>query len=143
MGSYAECWLDSLNIGSTKDYFDSELMQLFRASDKRVQRCSLKALPRPLCRRTNWMEGPEEKVDVVYYVASAWLVKDRLELKGYTLDTSKRAFIKQIRAESKQYARLAEMNTFSGDLKVEMTNHYKRMANLLKELDVSEWVSTL
>ena len=141
MGSYAECWLDSLNIGSTKYDFDSELMQLFRASDKGVQRCALKELPHPL--RSWGTEDLEKKVVVVYYIAPALLVKGRLELKGYTLDTSKRAFIKQIRAESKQYARWAEENEFSEDLKATMTNHYKSTAKLLKELDVSEWISTL
>jgi len=92
MGSYAECWLDSLHVGSTKNYFDSGLMQLFRASDKRVHKCAVKELPRPMRNWADYVEDPEKKVDVVYYIAAAVLVKDRLELKGYTLETSKRAF---------------------------------------------------
>ena len=78
MGSYAECWLDSLYIRSTKNHFDSDLMRLAsRPSDKRVRRCTVKNLPRPMRQwAERYMEDPEEKVAVVYYAAPATLVKD-------------------------------------------------------------------
>jgi hypothetical protein len=134
MGSYAECWLDSLHIGSTKDYFDSSLMQLFRASDKHMKRCAVKDLPRPMRQWADYMEDPEENVDVVYYAAPASLIKDRLELKGYTLDTAKRAFMKRIRAEIKEY---------TGEVIEGMDDYYQHKVKLLKSLDVDQWVATL
>jgi hypothetical protein len=34
MGSYAECWLDDLLVGSSKNDIDTEIISLFRAQDK-------------------------------------------------------------------------------------------------------------
>ncbi len=62
MGSYAECWLESLYVGSTKNDFDYGLMQLFRAADKRVLRCSVNDLPKPMHRWTDHVEDLKEKV---------------------------------------------------------------------------------
>jgi len=103
MGSYAECWLESLYVGSTKDDFDYNLMQLFRASDKRMHQSAVKDLPRPMRQWADHEEDPDEKVDVVYYTAPAFIIKDRLELKGYTLSTAKRAFMKRMRAAAQFY----------------------------------------
>jgi hypothetical protein len=141
MGSYAECWLDSLYIGSTKNDFDSDLMRLFRRSDKRLQRCAVKELPRPLRNWTDDLEDPEEKVDVVYYIAAAPLVKDRLELTGYTLDTAKRAFMKRMRAEAKEYAKWAEREEYNNKAFAEIKDGYESKAKLLKALDVDEWLA--
>jgi hypothetical protein len=142
MGSYAECWLDSLYVGSTKNHFDSDLMQLFRASDKRVHRCAVKELPRPMRNWADYMEDPEEKVDVVYYIAAAALVKDRLELKGYTLDTAKRAFTKRMRAEAKEYADRVETTEYNKVI-AEMKDSYENRAKFLAALDVDQWLATL
>jgi hypothetical protein len=89
----------------------------------------------------NWagyMENPEEKVDVVYYIASATLVKDRLELKGYTLDTAKRAFMKRMRAEAREYASWEKTTENE-----EMRGYYAKKVKLLKALDVNQWLATL
>src|SRR5882762_245984 len=68
MGAYAECWLESSHIGSTKYDFDFRLMQLFRHSDKRVQRLAVKNLPDSF---TSWIdtENPKRVVQLVYYSA--------------------------------------------------------------------------
>jgi hypothetical protein len=134
MGSYAECWLESLYIGSTKNDFDYGLMQLFRASDKRVHRSAAKDLPRPIHQWANYLEDPKEKIAVVYYTAPAYLIKDRLELKGYTLSTAKRAFMKRMRAEQREY---------SNEVIEGMEEYYENRANLLKGLDVDQWLATL
>lgn len=128
MGNYAECWLESFYVGSTKDDVDYNLMQLFRASDKRVLRSAVKDLPEPMHHWTSRVEDLEEKVNIVYYAAAASLIKDRLELKGYTLSTAKRAFTKRIRVEAKLYAKHDSL---------------KNQADLFKVLDVDEWLATL
>jgi HEPN/Toprim N-terminal domain 1 len=133
MGSYAEFWLESLFIGSTKNAFDPNLMQLFRASDKRVHRCAVKELPQPRHHWASYME-PDEIVDAVYYTAPVPLVKDRLELKGYTLDTAKRAFAKRMRAQAKEYKHEARAG---------LEDYYENKAKLLKALDEDKWTATL
>jgi len=135
MGSYAECWLESLYVGSTKNDFDYGLMQLFRASDKRRHRFTVKDLPRPLHRWASYIENPKEKIDVIYYAAPAFLIKDRLDLKGYTLSTAKRAFVRRMRAEARECTRLVTKG---------MEDYYEnKRANLLKALDVDEWLTAL
>jgi hypothetical protein len=132
MGSYAECWLDTLYVGSTKNHFDYQLIQLFRASDKRIERSTLKDLPRAM-RWASHGYGQDEKFDVVYYAAPAWIVRDRLDLKGYTLSTSKRAFMKRIRVQAKEFA------TPTAGLE----DYYESRAAILNALDVDSWLGTL
>lgn len=134
MGSYAECWLESLYVGSTKNNFDNGLMQLFREPDKRAYRCAVKDLPRPLRQSANYTEDPGETIEVVYYTAPALLIRDRLELKGYTLSTAKRAFIKRIRAHAREY---------SNEVIEGMEDYYENKSKLLKALDVDQWLATL
>jgi hypothetical protein len=132
MGAYAECWLDSLHIGSTKYDFDFRLMQLFRHSDKRVQRLAVKNLPDSL---SSWIDtgNPERVVQLVYYSAPAATIKDRLELLGYTLSNTKRAFMRNIRAQAKEYSEPTQG----------MEEYYENRARLLKSVDVDKWLAAL
>jgi hypothetical protein len=134
MGAYGECWLESLYIGSTKNDFDLGLMQLFRASDKRMYKSAVKDLPSPMRRWASYVDNPKEKINVVYYTIPALLIRDRLDLKGYTLATAKRAFMKRMRTEITEYT----------DEVVEgMKDFYENRARILRALDVDEWVATL
>lgn len=134
MGSYAECWLESLYIGSTKNDFDPTLMELFRASDKRMYRCASKDLPRPMHHWASDVENPKEKFDVVYYTAPALVIRDRLDLNGYTLATAKRAFMKRMRAEIRHCTKLVVP---------QLKDYYENRADILKALDVDQWLATL
>jgi hypothetical protein len=132
MGAYAECWLDSLHVGSTKYDFDFRLMQLFRHSDKRVQKSAAKNLPASL---STWIdkEKPDRVVQVVYYSAPVTVIKDRLELQGYTLSTAKTAFMRNIRAQAKEYSESTEG----------MEDYYENRVKLLRSVDVDKWVVAL
>lgn len=134
MGAYAECWLESLYVGSTKYDYDHGLMQLFIASDKRVHRSTVKDLPKPMHRWAEDVEDPKEKFDVVYYTAPAFLIQDRLELKGYTLETAKRAFTTRARAEAREY---------TTGVTEEMKEYHEDRGKFFKELDVDKWLDTL
>lgn len=137
MGSYAECWLDSLYLGATKNDFDSVLMALFRPRDKHVVRGAAKEMPFQV---RHWLEHVEndEQISAVYYSASAHTVRDRLDLKGYTFETSQEAFIKCMRSEAADAARYA---TPSGD--VLMDEYYKSRVALLSGLDTCQWLAAL
>jgi hypothetical protein len=134
MGAYGECWLESLYIGSTKNYVDAGLMQLFRASDKRMYKSLAKDLPSPMRRWASHADDPKERVNVVYYEAPAFLIRDRLDLKGYTLATAKRAFMKRMRAEMREH---------TGEVVEAMKDFYESRARILNALDVDEWIATL
>jgi hypothetical protein len=132
MGAYAECWLDSLHVGSTKYDFDFRLMQLFRHSDKRVHKSAVKNLPASL---STWIDGeePDRVVQVVYYSAPVAMIKDRLELQGYTLSTVKKAFMRNIQAQAKEYSEPTEG----------MEDYYENRVRLLKSVDVGKWLVAL
>jgi len=132
MGSYVECWLESLYVGSTKNDFDYSLMQLFRSSDKRVERSAVKDLPRSM-RWADYVDDPNEKVDVVYYTAPVRVIRDRLDLKGYTLAAAERAFMKRMRIQARDYS----------EPTAGMEDYYETRANILKALDVGKWLATL
>ncbi len=132
MGAYAECRLDSLLIGSTKYDFDFRLMQLFRPSDRRVYKSAVKNLKDPL---PGWMErdNRDEVVHFVYYRAPVGVIRDRLELQGYTLPTTKRAFMRNIRVQTKEYSEPTEG----------MDAYYENRVRLLNSVDVDKWLAAL
>lgn len=134
MGSYAGCWLDSLYVGSTKNHFDPTLMQLFRASDERQVHRKISELPVQV---RGWSVGGEDdnsEIDVVYYEAPARVIKDRLELKGYTFEICSAAFLKCIRAEAARYSEYSA--TMGGDF-------YQPIASMLEVVEVDSWLDAL
>jgi HEPN superfamily Toprim-like protein len=102
MGSYAQCWLGGLYVGSSKNDVDHGIMQLFRPSDKRTLPARSVDLPSQL---KDWTDDLEDDgANVVFYTAPAAVVQDRLELLGYTLDTAKSAFAKSLGVEAANHA---------------------------------------
>src|SRR5574337_1498821 len=101
MGNYAQCWLGNFYVGSSKNDIDSGLMGLFRQSNKQMISDSNAIMPHHL---EHWLS--EMKQDntlcIVYYAAPVSVVRDRLNLLGYTLETSREAFEEYIRGELQQ-----------------------------------------
>jgi hypothetical protein len=133
MGSYAECWLGPFYVGSTKNDIDPGLMALFRSGDKTIVCGKNRELP---FQRRRWSEGveDEEDVSVVFYRAPVSIVRDRLELKGYTLDVAKSAFTTSIRAEAAQYTAWAQDSGFEV---------FGPIARVLQVTDVDQWLAAL
>lgn len=90
MGNYAEFWIGPFYLGKTKSEADPGLMQLFRQSDRNVVQGTKKELP--LTER-RWFDDvkDDENVTAFYYHAPVRIVRDRLNLKGYTVETAKSA----------------------------------------------------
>src|SRR5689334_19870511 len=97
MGSYAECWLGQLYVGSSKNDVDHGLMQLFRPADKRTLDPWSGQLPEQLKSWANDVEDQTTKV--VFYTSPVSVVRDRLEFLGYTLEIAKTAFAKSLKAD--------------------------------------------
>lgn len=133
MGSYAECWLGPFYVGSTKNDIDVGLMQLFRSSDKTVVRAKKPNLPFQMHRWTDDIDDDEE-VSVVYYSTPARVVRDRLELRGYTLEVAKAAFTTSLRGQAAHYEQMSMR---------EHMEAFQPIARLLEAIDVDEWLATL
>lgn len=132
MGSYAQCWLGGLYVGSSKNDVDPAIMQLFRPPDKRVLPARSPDLP-PQIR--DWATDLEDDdANVVFYITPATVVHDRLELLGYTLDTAKAAFARSLSDDAANYAQWSL--GAQGDL-------FKEQACLLESIDVEVWLDGL
>jgi HEPN/Toprim N-terminal domain 1 len=133
MGSYAECWLGSFYVGSTKNAVDPDLMQLYRASDKTTFQGKKREVPYHLRRWTEHVEDDED-VTVVCYQAPVSIIRDRLELKGYTLATAKAALSISISAEASRYTEWLDQQ--GGE-------YFARNARVLGMADVDRWLAAL
>lgn len=91
MGSYAHCWLDKLLVGTSKNDIDSELISLFRPQDKIVKGSLKGDVPNHLKHYAEYLDEDAE-LNVVYYEAPVHIIKDRLDILGYNLQTVKEAF---------------------------------------------------
>lgn len=132
MGSYAQCWLGGLYVGSSKNDVDHGIMQLFRPSDKRALAARSLDLPPQL---NAWADDLEdEAANVVFYAAPAVVVQDRLELLGYTLETAKAAFARSLSADAANYAQWSL--GAHGEL-------FKEQARLLEGANVDAWLAAL
>lgn len=145
MGSYAEFWLSKVYVESTeskfyvgsteKDYIDPDLMQLFRSSDKKIITSNKSNPPNKLSRWVEYIQEEEdvENVNVVFYSASAKIIKDRLEIIGYSLDNAKKAYSCYLKNEIESYEESVAGN--NGDV-------FKPL-DILRSMNVEVWLSTL
>lgn len=133
MGSYAECWLGSFYVGSTKNDIDVGIMQLVRSSDKNIIRGKKSQLPIQMHRWTDHVDDDEE-VSVVYFQVPIRVIRDRLELRGYTLAVAKHAFTQNLLHEAAQYKEWSEGE--HGEI-------FQSIAQILATTDVDAWLSAL
>jgi hypothetical protein len=133
MGNYAECWLGSLYVGATKNDIDPDLMLLFRAEDKVTVQGTAGRLPFQVRR---WMHGVErgEEVVATFYRAPLPAVRDRLELRGYTLAVARAACARSFAGEAALYKKWAEGS--QGKL-------FEPIARVLGDADVDAWLAAL
>jgi hypothetical protein len=133
MGSYAECWLSSFYLGSTKGEIDPSIIRLFRSSDKNKFSGTKSQIP---LQSRHWLKyfDDNEEIDVVYYSASVKVIRDRLHLDGYTLDISRDIFMKSIVKEIEKYEELSQRK--QGEIFLEPLK-------FLKMMDVDTWLLTL
>ena len=144
MGSYAYCWLDDFKVGSTDEYIDAWLMSLFRPSDKIITSSLPINFPSNLdYYRKEMKDYPDLKV--IYYEAPVYIIRDRLRVLGYDLETAKVGFQAWISAEKDHYFELAtqkeskEKNIIDSQL----SDHYRRQAEILSNFSPDKWIENL
>jgi hypothetical protein len=143
VGSYAQCWLDDLFVGSSKNDIDPDLVSLFRQEDKIVLSAPVHDLPPHLEQyRETLNEDPSLKIN--FYKAPISVVRDRLDILGYDLDTAEQAFEEWIREEKTRTIELLEdwsqRESTSRDM---MENHYRTEVEILASLTPRSWIEGL
>lgn len=140
MGSYAQCWLSDLYVGSTKNEINPDIMSLFRSTDKNIVREKM-LLPLPQMNR--WLskvEGNNSDADddtdfpFVYYAAPATTIIDRLNLFGYTFETSCKVFEEGLKGE------IARHNRWYRE---ELKDHNQTILFMLENFSVETWQAGL
>lgn len=143
MGSYAQCWLDDLFVGSSKNDIDPNLMSLFRAKDKVVLSEPLNDLSPPLEHYRDQLEE-DHNLKIVYYETRVDIARDRLDVLGYDLRTAEAAFQEWITGElessKERLKRLQTNNPAHRDL---MEEHYQIEVEILSELSPTAWIEGL
>jgi len=113
MGSYANCYLGPFHVGSSKGDVDPFLMGHFSATDK-VVTSDFDALPAVLRAQYDRTalkdegEGPNNTSPFVFYRAELSVVRDRLEVQGYTYAAACDAFAQCVQLELAQERKRAE-----------------------------------
>jgi len=143
VGSYAQCWLDDLFVGSSKNDIDTEIISLFRPQDKIISASLTGSVPNHLKHYQETL-SEEPTLKVVYYEAPVDVVRQRLNVLGYDLDTAKKAFSTWISEEHKRAQELAEeWGERDSDSKELMGEHYNKECEILSSLTPEDWIENL
>lgn len=132
MGSYSELKLGSFYIGSIKNAIDPFLMTLYREADKRINVVATNEVE--LEHKYGLEDLEEENVTLVQYVCQAAVVRDRLELMGFTREVAEAGFQKGIQEEIERYKEYA--NKKHGDV-------FKEHLAILQNLTLEKWLVSL
>jgi len=131
--SYDGCWVSEFYIGSIEDDIDPSLMQLFRASDKQIMISSNANLPNHLKEWVKYYAEEEDDINVVFYSSPARIIKERLELIGYSLTNAKRAYYRYLNGEISKYKKLAESRD---------SDFFRSEIKILSLISLDKWLST-
>lgn len=143
MGSYAQCWLDDLFVGSSKNDIDPDLISLFRPEDK-VSTRHIEAVHPALIDQYAEALADDEDLCVVYYETTVDHAEDRLKVLGYSLETAKDAFSAWISGEICACADRSERLQISDpDFRDLMLESYQKDQDILKSLSPENWINWL
>jgi hypothetical protein len=143
VGNYAQCWIDDLFVGSSKNDIETEIISLFRSRDKKIIASPIGSLPVHLKHyREDLEKDPELKV--IYYEAPLDVVRDRLNVLGYDLATAKEAFRDWISEEKKHVLEMAE-EWAAKDSKIQdlMEGRCRKEFGILSSLSPESWIENL
>lgn len=120
-------------MGSSKNDVDPSLIHLFRHGDKKFSIGRTDGLPSCLAR---WFVEDSEDVEAVYYSIPVSTLRDRLELRGYTIANCRRAFdlaLAREVSEAEQWSTTAQAHASA----------FSERAELLRSMSVDVWTEAL
>ena len=143
MASYAHCWLDGLLIGSTRNFVHPDLISLFNPADKIILSPPIEMSPPHVLHHKEWLvEDPESRL--IYYETNVGIVRDRLEILGYDLETSKSAFCEWRGAELERCTdHIRELQSKKANYVPIMIEFCNRDIEFLEQLTPDAWVNAL
>ena len=131
MGSYSELRLGAFHLGWIKDEIDPLVMTLFRETDKRVytaEESDLDLLPDLAVEMFREGQAPV----IVRYSCPVPIVKDRLELMGFTREVAEAGFRLGLNADIERY----EGFPSRGDV-------FEGVLGVLRGLNLDEWLTAM
>ncbi len=143
MGSYAHCWLEDFLIGSSKNDIDPSLMSLFRSSDKRVVSDPNQEIPKQLKHyQETQLEEPQLKI--VYYEANATIIRERLNILGYTLENANEAFIEWFKGQRNSLQEyIDEKREIEKTENFSLSKIYSEEIELISDITPKIWLEAL
>ena len=144
MGNYTQCMIDNLVFGISKNSIDPEFISLFDETDKVVlDSVSSSAIP-PCLRSYSSVFIEEPSFRIVYYETPLRLVRDRLDVMGYTLSTSRMAFQNSINlALEAMTQHKTELENDKGNSLSILIDLYDMKSKILKKLTPELWSNNL
>lgn len=136
--------IDNLVFGISKNSIDPEFISLFDKTDKVVlDSVSSSAIP-PFLRSYSSEFIGEPSFRIVYYETSLEIVRDRLDVMGYTLDTSRMAFQNSISlALEAMNQHKRELENDKGNPMSSLIELYDMKSKILKKLTPELWLRNL
>ncbi|MDT0632925.1 HEPN/Toprim-associated domain-containing protein, partial [Rubrivirga litoralis] len=132
MGSYSEIKLGALSLGSVKNGYDPYLLSLFQESDKRLVETTLGE-----CGLYGEVDEGEENdpITLIQYACTVPVVRDRLELLGFTRSVAEKGFEVGRSAEVDRLEEWSRRDSY-GDL-------YAETLSVLRQITLDQWQETV
>jgi hypothetical protein len=137
MGSYAELTLGDFSIFEDKLEVEPLFMFLFRESDKRI----LKGIPKELKDNYNidrFDPDDEEEKTIIKYICNANVLRDRLELMGFTLESAKKDFNEGVKTEiQRMEISIKRPKAYEPEI---LREFHKNSLKVLSEMSIEKWL---
>jgi hypothetical protein len=134
MGSYSTFSIGNRQLFSTKNGIDPLLMSLFRPSDKRIRKEPATAGVAESYEREAELEGVSS-ITIVEYRSTVVHLRDRLDLMGFTIQHTRRAFDRGV-----VRVREAAQDSFANASLDVLVEHYRQQAEVTARLSFDDWL---
>jgi hypothetical protein len=144
MGTYAHVWLDGIHLGSTKDNVDHNVLSVFRSTDKNTATSLPAEIPKFMRYIADELGNDDDDLTFVWYSIPVAVLRQKLNVLGYTLKASSEAFNGSLEGEKRNNATYAlERRERGGAYSQALDEHDAREAAILDALNAEVWMCAL
>lgn len=136
MGSYSTLYVDGKELCSRKHDLDQMIMTLFQPSERSIRRGKVKDIAPHLLEKDN--ENASEEVEILHYCTTVTVMKDRLELMGFSLSFVRKEFDA---ATKEQYEQFGDAEGKFGDRYPEASLEYKAKQRAVLQLSFDQYLT--
>ncbi|MGE8712015.1 HEPN/Toprim-associated domain-containing protein [Leptospira interrogans] len=134
MGAYGNIYLGDFELGYTRNYVDLEITNLFRTEDKKTFSINDPELPE-IYKHHEEDHLDREDFTITILQIPVNILKDRLEILGYSFESSKIAFTEWVKLE------IEYLKNFKDNLEDSLYNEEK--IKFLEKLTVELWIEKI